>query len=73
MARGRSHKHGDHRLGKTTTVLAGTTIQGKNGDTRTLDYDTVLPLDCVGDDSVILGGESWSIIEEAWGWTEADY
>lgn len=56
------------RTNDITTVPAGTQISRtrKNGDLeiKTLDHDTLLPSDCVGDESLLINGEPWDYYED---------
>lgn len=65
--RTRPRRQGGSRLDETVTIPAGTTIRRTDErghiHQRTFEYDVVLPSDCIGDGSVIVGGEYW---EEHW-------
>lgn len=62
-SRQRPRQQGDSPLGDTATLPAGTQIARTRKDGheeyKELDYDTVFPADCVGDDDVIIGDEDW--------------
>lgn len=64
---GRQRRQGT-RTTDMVTVPAGTQISRvrKNGDMeiKTFDYDTLLPSDCVNDESILLAGEPWDYYED---------
>lgn len=61
-------RHKGTRTNDTTIVPAGTQISRtrRNGDTeiKTFDHDTLLPSDCVGDESLLINGEPWDYYED---------
>lgn len=65
----RPRQQGGHPLEETATLPAGTEIARTraNGceEYRELDYDTVFPADCVGDDEVVIHGQDW-LWEDRW-------
>lgn len=65
---GRKRRRGARTNDDMVTVPAGTQISRtrRNGDieVKTFDHDTLLPSDCVGDESLLINGEPWDYYED---------
>ena len=66
----RPRQQGGHPLEDTATLPAGTSVAYTDaaGHERqlTLEYDTVLPADCVDEDGATIHGADWEYWEDDW-------